>query len=61
MSIGWPVADVGDLANEKLNICPDNEVGWGWWPWEGGGCGEGDDFRGDWVELSVAPEGESSC
>ena len=60
VSIGWPVAEVGDLAKLKLNMCPDEEVGWVW-PCVGGGCGEGVDFRGDWVELSVAADGESSC
>jgi hypothetical protein len=53
------VAEVGDLAKLKLNMCPDEEVGWVW-PCVGGGCGEGVDFRGDWVELSVAADGESS-
>ena len=60
VSIGWPVAEVGDLTKLKLNICPAEEVGWVW-PCVGGGCGEGVDFRGDWVELSVAADGESSC
>ena len=60
MSIGCPVAEAGDLGNVKLNICPDEDVGWVW-PCAAGGCGEGEGFRGDWVELSVAAEGESSC